>query len=406
MIRRSITAWLAVVLWIVLIYTTIPFVRQLREAFIARWPAEAIGFGVMLVVLTATVGAIILLRRLQRPRKHVLWLLAVATATLLWTKDLMGQPEEAVHFLEYGVLGLLLYRALSFRVLDTTVFVAAALVGVIVGTVDEIIQWIVPGRYFDFRDIALNGGASVLIQIVIWRMARPSGRPVRLSSFRLPLRLAAVWVLLLVLCISATPSRVPLAAHFLPRLSATHEAICDYGHLHSVDDTTRFRSRLSLEDLASNDDSRAGKVAAILDSSRGSYKEFLLAHPSAEDPFAYEARVHIFTRERNLAKALKSAEGSTAHRDLMTTAFRENLILESFFTATISRSTFAWEPGKRARIEAAQDPHFKFTSRVGAHLITGISEGRLRGLLLGLLAILIVCDLSISRRSRSQPRSE
>ncbi|MBD3871962.1 MAG: VanZ family protein, partial [Acidobacteria bacterium] len=60
----------------------------------------------------------------------------------------MGQPEEAVHFLEYGVLGVLLFRALSTHIHDGSVFAAGALIGILVGIFDEIIQWFVPGRYW------------------------------------------------------------------------------------------------------------------------------------------------------------------------------------------------------------------------------------------------------------------
>ncbi len=405
MTQRPVAAWLAVIGWIVLIYTTIPFVRQLREAFVARWPAKAIGIGVMLVVAAATVVAIASLRHRRRPLVDVLWLTAVAGVTVLWTQDLMGQPEEAVHFLEYGVLGLLLYRALRLHVPDATVFLAAALAGIIVGTVDEIIQWIVPGRYFDFRDIAINSGASVLVQIVVWRMVPQRLSPVRRESLQLLCRLAAVWILLLIFCVSATPTRLSRGAPYLPGLSATDDALCEYGHLHWVDAKTWFRSRLSLEDLASSDGTRAREVAAILDGSRGAYREFLLSYPSTVDAFAYEARVHIFARDQNLSKARKTTTDPAERGQRVTAAFRENFILESFFPKTIGESSFAWNASEREQIEAAQDPGVVFTSRVGAHLITRITESQLRGLLLAALAILVVCDLSIRRRSRSLPRS-
>lgn len=404
MTRCSVKAWLAVVLWIALIFSTIPFVRHLREAFVARWPAEAIGIGVMLVVVGVAVVSITALRRLRKPPADVLWLLAAAGATILWTAALMGQPEEAVHFLEYGVLGLLLYRALRLQIPDATVFVAAALVGVIVGTADEIIQWIVPGRYFDFRDIVLNGGASVLVQIVVWRMAPPPSLPVNRTSLRLLCRLLAVWVLMLAFCTSATPGRVSRAARFLPELRTTDSAICDYGHSLVIEPTTRFRSRLTFEGLGRNDQTRAQEVAALLDASRGAYKEFLLANPSSEDPFSYEARVHIFTRDRRLAEALRAESDSSKHRELMTAAFRENLILETAFGTTIERSSFAWSPPKRARIEEAQDPDSVYTSPVGSHLMTAITENRLRGLLLVSFFALVVCDLVVMR-SQSRLRA-
>ena len=159
MTRRFLDPRLAVGIWIALIYTSIPFVRRLREAFAARWPSELIAYAVIVIVIMAVAAAVAFLRR-QKPQLNVVdlgWLVVLAAVAITWTGRLMGQPEEAVHFVEYGVLGILLYRALAEHIPDPTVYVAAVLVGLLVGTVDEIIQWLVPGRFWDFRDIVPKG---------------------------------------------------------------------------------------------------------------------------------------------------------------------------------------------------------------------------------------------------------
>ncbi|MEJ2581122.1 MAG: hypothetical protein P8127_05695, partial [Acidobacteriota bacterium] len=58
---RNIGPWFAAVVWIGLIYLTIPFVRKLRETFVAHWPAEFIGYTVMAVVVCAAATGLILL---------------------------------------------------------------------------------------------------------------------------------------------------------------------------------------------------------------------------------------------------------------------------------------------------------------------------------------------------------
>jgi hypothetical protein len=228
---RRLNPRLAVALWIGLIYTTIPFVRLVREALVEIIPAKVIGYAVMMAGLAVVAAAIAVLQR--SPTRFgisdVVWLVGVSVVFLFWTSRLMGAPEEAVHFVEYGVLGMLLYRALDVRVRDWSVFVAAILAGVLVGTVDEIIQWLVPGRYFDFRDIFLNGGAVALAQVVIWRMTSRPTKPVDRSSVRLLCRLAAVEVLLLTFCLAATPQRLARMAEVLPipdRLADGADPIC------------------------------------------------------------------------------------------------------------------------------------------------------------------------------------
>jgi len=405
MTQRKLDPRLAATLWIGLIYVSIPFVRRAREAFAARWPAEVIAYAVIAAVLGTAVTAIFILRKHQPHigRADLLWLAGVAAVFVFWTHHLMGQPEEAVHFLEYGVLGVLLYRAFEDRVPDPTVFVAATLTGLLVGTVDEIIQWLVPGRYWDIRDIILNGGAVALVQIAIWRLFKRQPENICRSSLRLSCRLAAAQVLLLTLCMAATPQRLKRMADHVPlpdRLATGVDAICEYGFRHSADDRTLFRSRLSSGELLRSDRDRAPILAHDLDVSRGGSDLAQSSISPARDPFAYEIRIHVFARNRNLHKALAREPGSSGYRRHMTTAWRENLILENFFGNTLEQSTYRWGPRRRKEAEAAQDPEVVFVSRAAAHLITKFSEGQLRALLLALFGALVACDVFFSTRSR------
>lgn len=401
--------WLAVTVWTAVIFTAIPFVRELREAFVARWPGEFLAYAVIGIVAAATAGALLRLRHqkgaLSPP--DIAWLSGCAAVLIAWTRLLMGQPEEAIHFVEYGVLGVLLYRALRPRVNDVGVFVAGALLGTIVGTVDEIIQWVVPGRFWDLRDLVLNGGASILVQIAIWRLVpRPASR-LAPRTLRSLCRLAAVEVLILVVCLAATPQRLGALALTYPALEALSESddvMCEYGFLHRLDSRTLFRSRLSLSELAHQDRSRPDEAAAKLDRSGGRYGEFLKKVSPASDPFTHEARVHVFARDRSLAEARRHAVGSREHRRSMTAAARENRILESIFGETLSRSIFPWAEARLAVVDAAQNPDARYVSRVAGHLITRVSEPVLRALMLGMIAALLAADLSLSRRlSRFPP---
>ncbi|MCW8985120.1 MAG: VanZ family protein [Thermoanaerobaculales bacterium] len=407
MILRNLYSRLAAALWIGLIYATIPFVRGMREAFAARWPVELIAYAVIAVVLSAAVAAVVILRR-RRPQiglADLLWLVIVAAVVVVWTRRLMGQPEEAVHFLEYGVLGILLYRVFDARVPDPTVYVAVTLTGLLVGTVDEFIQWLVPGRFWDLRDIILNGGAVALVQIVIWRLVKRPMHPIARSSLRLLCRLAATQVLLFILCMAATPQRLNRLAACIPmpdRLTTGVDAICEYGNRYSADDRTLFRSRLSREELQSSDQNRAADLARDLDASRGRGGLKGSGISPTTDPFGYEVRIHLFARNRNLNKALEHEPGSDGHRRHMTTAWRENLILEKFFGSTLGQSSFRWGPRRRNEVEAAQDPDVTFVSRAGAHLITRVSEGQLRALMLALFAALGACGVFGSTRSRPE----
>jgi hypothetical protein len=409
--RRFRDPWLAVGIWTALIYTSIPFVRRIREAFAARWPAELIGYAVIVCVIGAGAVTFAYLQRRQVQIRFadLAWLGMLTGAAIAWAYRLMGRPEEAVHLLEYGILGILLYRALAQRISDPTVHIAAILIGILVGTVDEFIQWLTPGRFWDFRDILLNGGAVTLVQMAIWQLDRRPVRAVSRSSLRLLCRLAAIEVLLLSLCMAMTPQRLArLAAHLpLPeRLATGADAICEYGYRHVVDERTAFRSRLSADELTRSDEERAFEVAAKLDAGRGRGGLSSISTSPVGDPFTYEIRVHLFARNRNLNRARGHEPGSSDHRRFMTTAWRQNLVLESFFGNTLDHSSFRWKPRLRGLVEDAQNPEDVFVSRAGEHLITGLSEARLRALMVVLLAALIACEVVLAIRSRPESRAE
>ena len=69
---------------------------------------------------------------------------------------------ERIHFIEYAVLGLLISRAVNLRTLHG--IIATCCLIILIGVVDEIIQWFLPNRVGDMRDVIMNsvGGLSGL----------------------------------------------------------------------------------------------------------------------------------------------------------------------------------------------------------------------------------------------------
>jgi len=69
---------------------------------------------------------------------------------------------ERIHFIEYAVLGLLISRAVDVRTLNGIIYTGCLIT--LIGAVDEIIQWFLPNRVGDMRDVFMNsvGGLSGL----------------------------------------------------------------------------------------------------------------------------------------------------------------------------------------------------------------------------------------------------
>ena len=389
-------SWLVAAAWTLVIYLTIPLARTVQSLV-----AESIGrswftYGV-LVVLAGSAGAAAWTLRgrpLRMTWAHGAWLAAVGAAYAGWTLRLgLGSPEEAVHFVEYGVLGVLLFRAFVHTIPDAGVYVAAWLLGTLLGGVDELIQWAVPKRYFDFRDIALNSASCGLALVALSRGLVPVYvRPgLSRASIRPIVALGVAVLLMFLLLLRNTPSarahyeqRIPGVARLL-----THaRAMVQYGYLYEDPEIGRYKSRLSPLELQETDRARGMDVATILDEyhSPDRYAEFLDTFSFVDDPFLCEARVHLFRRDRYRHTA---AEHRTTdpdeYRRHITIAYRENLIMESRFPNTLARSIFQLKPETVEAMRAAHDPSLERLSGVSIAVITVFSERQATGIILAAL---------------------
>jgi len=436
-----------VLLWAGTILVTVPLVRSLQEWVAVHLGSAFFGYLTITGLAVALSGAVVLLgpSAVKWPRS-LAWLGGVTAVAMWWTLHLWARPEEAVHVLEYGLLSLLVVRAMRCRLRDPWVFLCAVLLTAGFGVIDELVQWVTPRRYFDLRDVWLNTGAAGLAQIGLWQgvlearqrtgQARPGlagGRliePASRRGARLACRLGAALVLLLLVVLAATPARLEQLAGQVPwfeRLLDPSDVIVEYGHFHRVEGIGRFRSRLDLAELERQDHDGVLSAGATIRTFRGDYGAFLRLFPSGSHPFLHEVRVHLFSRDRNLDEATHLEPGSPGWWERMLQAEGEQRILERFFPRTVAASGHALDPRTRQRLAAAwsgsasagsavQDspipsspapsspgpsreyPSGEFQSKVSSHLITVLSEGALRGVLIALLVLLVGVDLVLGRR--------
>ena len=88
--------------------------------------------------------------------------LLVAVLAYFWFVFFHPTPAVGVHLLEYGVLAILIFRAVSLdRAPRPAVIITLALV-VALGWFDEVIQYFLPDRYYDLSDVVINGVGGVL----------------------------------------------------------------------------------------------------------------------------------------------------------------------------------------------------------------------------------------------------
>ena len=80
-----------------------------------------------------------------------------------------ANPGEKIHMAQYGLFGILLYNALKidFDRYDNKLYLWGAVICLIAGAIDEIIQGVLPNRYFTWHDVFINGISGIIALLII-----------------------------------------------------------------------------------------------------------------------------------------------------------------------------------------------------------------------------------------------
>jgi hypothetical protein len=344
---------------------TSPVVADLRDALRrltgARYSLAINLFVIGAVVLACAVG----LRRIRDRRLLRYAAIAAALAggaIYVWANAL--PPIERFHFVEYGLITVLFYRAVISRPpadttpADISVFLIPVFAALIVGTADEWVQWFVPRRYGEVRDILLNGAAIGCGLLFSHGVDPPQQFRVRPT----PRSLARTWRL-------AAVTVLALGAFLL---------VVHLGY--TIDDVEigRFRSRHTADELAAASRDRLHR-----------WKEGALpAAPtlSREDQYLTEGLWHVQARN----------EAWTHDVD---TAWRENLILEKYF-APVLRAGQAWPAVQRADGASRRNPDAgrRFESHAERYPILTWNKPLFVTLVVGVGTLLLVLGFTSSRK--------
>lgn len=325
-----------------------PFLGQLRAYLRAAFPGQFVTI-VGAAVAAGVVGALALaLARIghARARRYAVIGAAVAAAIAYSFATRSGVPEvdvvERVHFVEYGAIAFLFYAA--FRPIGgAAAFVVPAVAALTVGTLDEWLQWFVPNRVGEARDVFLNLVAIGCGVAFGAALDPPHGSPFRWEpgSRRVASVVGAVFVLV-----------------FAGFVGAVH-----LGHVVSEADLA-FTSHYESD--------------ALRDLARDRVERWQVDPPTAlrrlsrEDQYLDEGLWHV--RERN--RAWQAEEYGIA--------FLENEILERYFAPVIDTKSYAapelsrWAEAQKAdaRQRAGAAPSGGFISAAQPYPIVTVWGGR------------------------------
>jgi len=140
--------------------------------------AWSVGWGLVVVGGAAALGLAWRAHRAGAPATVRVLLAATLVGWALALGRLPGRPIERVHLVEYAVIGWLAWRAVRLQVAgEARALVVAMALGAALGWAEELVQAVTPGRFYDLRDVAMNGlGATLgLATLAVLRATRVSG---------------------------------------------------------------------------------------------------------------------------------------------------------------------------------------------------------------------------------------
>lgn len=288
-----------------------PFIGEIRRAILLRFPGQfvrIIGAIVVLAVGAAVVTALLRIRDRRGWRYPLLalaLLVAAAYAYATRTADPNVNAVERFHFVEYGLITFLFYRAWR-PAGDLSAVVLPAIAGVLVGSVEEWFQWLIPARVGDLRDVFLNG-VAISCGLAFSVAFAP------LDRFSLGMTAAA-------------RRRIGAFAAVTLLVFAGFFQSVHLGHV-VAGDGWRFRSGHTAREL---DELSADRAAR--------WRNGFVGRPprlSIEDQYMTEGHWHVERRNRAWAAADHAA------------AWRENQILERYFAPVLDTPSYLSQTGHR-----------------------------------------------------------
>jgi VanZ family protein len=305
----------------VLVVLSAPVAGQIRAWIRATFPGRFVvivgGLGALLLV-----AAIVAAGRRIRERRAARYgaiAAAIALAAIYSAFNVADNPEstavERFHFLEYGLITFLFYRA--WRPLgDLSIVLLPILAGLTVGTAEEWLQWFIPNRVGELRDIFLNL-AAIVSGLLFSAGVEPAERfhlTIGRRSAPRVLRMAAVTLL-------------ALAAF----IHSVH-----LGYVVSDPSIGTFTSRYSSERLPALQQEKAREWSL-------NPPPLVLRRISREDQYLSEGLAHVRWRNKQWDAGNHLA------------AWNENLILEKYFAPVLDTPTYEGRAGHRWPAEQRAD---------------------------------------------------
>lgn len=358
-----------------------PFLGLLRYRLQQAFPQHfiaivggivAAGVGIALVMAVARIRE----RRVLRYGAIVVALgIAAVYASLNAGDSQDSNAVELLHFLQYGVVTLLFYRACR-DLGDPAMLLVPLLAGLIVGTAEEWLQWFLPVRVGEIRDLYLN--LAAIACGLLFSVAIDPPRGFSASPWPGSARLIGGFAVAAVLALAVFVHTIHI------------------GHRIEDEEAGIFESRYSRARLIALQAEKA-------DEWRIRPLPLQVRRVSREDQYMTEGVQHV--RWRNM----KWDEGDVL------AAWNENRILEKYFAPVldapsyISRTGHRWpdaqrtDAERRAALQRAAHPGAVYVSEAFPYPIVVWRTNVYWALAVAVIAAVVLAASEVERRSTAGP---
>jgi len=155
--------------WTALIYGTLPYANGWWRTLRALSPGAVDASAAILMSLCVVAAASAVWRRGHLTAARAAWGLGLVAVYAVALTNIQLTPAEKFHFLYYGLLAIAVYRALECDLDGAVLAGVAVLVTGLLGLGDEGIQYLLPRRHFEWKDVMLNSVSGALaVGVLLW----------------------------------------------------------------------------------------------------------------------------------------------------------------------------------------------------------------------------------------------
>jgi len=164
--KFRIKYWAYVLGFVMLIYSTLYAVRPVCAFLKSTTPFSLLVNIILVAILLLIMVSFGMKIRAAKTSSYIIF--GAVLFSYFYGFAIIQHPEEKIHFIEYGFLACLARQAIGIDVKGPLVYIYAFLLASFLGWVDEGIQYLLPGRYYQIEDVILNSVSAALGLLLVF----------------------------------------------------------------------------------------------------------------------------------------------------------------------------------------------------------------------------------------------